>query len=169
MKNHLDNEKLLKRFSDFLSKANDEELLLTEQILNGLQQKQVNQYATYLDALFQTNGKLTNDYYEVIIPIQPLIYNKLNIVHGGITATLADTAMGTYISKLLPNNKSGVTTEFKINYLAPGKGKFLKCKASLIHKGKHIWVAEAKIYTDSDKLCAVAAGSFYIVNRCEYE
>jgi hypothetical protein len=51
MRNQSDKEKLLEKFTDFLTKTNDEELLLTKQILNGLQQKQQNQYLTYLDAL----------------------------------------------------------------------------------------------------------------------
>ncbi|RBW70237.1 PaaI family thioesterase [Bacillus taeanensis] len=168
MQNHLLKEKTAAKFKEFLTKATDEELILTEKILNGLQQKQQNHYVTYLDALCQMTSQISDDSYEVIIPIQPLIYNKLDIVHGGITATLADTAMGSYISKLLPENKSGVTTELKINYLAPGKGKFLKCTAAIIHKGKQLWVAEAKIYNDSGKLAAVATGSFYIVTRTDY-
>ena len=103
-------------------------------------------------------GKLT-------IPNTPIIQNALNIVHGGITATLLDSAMGGLVHHILPPDKAAVTTEIKINYVAPGVGKELSCVAGMIHKGNKTVVTEGKVFRDDGTLIAHSTASFFIINR----
>ncbi len=153
-------------FQELLNNANDEELHVLESMLKGLHDKQQGRYATYLSALTQIKTKfLDNDDYEVLLPIQPLINNPLQMVHGGITATLLDTAMGSMINRRLPEDQAAVTAEMNVHYIKPGVGQALRCVAHLSHKGNSLCVAEAKVYDDREKLMAMATATFAIIKR----
>lgn len=159
-------EDILNRIYAYLDHANEEEVNVLSMIMNGLEKKQQGEYLTYLAGITNLKSQfIGEDTYEVIIPIQPMIENPLKIVHGGITATLIDTAMGSLVNRLLPDELAAVTTEMKINYISPGIGKHLRCIASVAHKGRQIWIAEAKVYSDKNKLVAMANGSFFIIPR----
>lgn len=151
---------------EYLNNANDEDKKVMESILTGLLEKQSGQYKTYLAGLTQIQSQvLPNGDFEMTIPIQPLIYNPLRMVHGGITATLLDTTLGTAVTNHLPDDLTVVTSEIKVNYLKPGVGKHLRCVAKMIHRGKHLCVAEAKVYSDKDEIIASGSGTFFIVKK----
>lgn len=155
---------LTDKINHYLEKASIEEVDVLASILDGLEKKQTGDVATYMAGLTKIKSRLIDDTtYEMTIPIHPLILNPLNIVHGGITATLADTAMGSLVGECLPDDKTAVTSEIKMNYLAPGIGDYLRCVAKIVHQGRKTCVTEAKVYTDQDKLAAIASGSFYII------
>src|SRR5262249_40595174 len=46
-------------------------------------------------------------------------YNPLGVVHGGVTATLLDTALGCAVQSMLPPETGYTTIELKVNYLRP--------------------------------------------------
>ncbi|ERN53073.1 PaaI family thioesterase [Alkalihalophilus marmarensis] len=153
-------------FQELISTANDEELHVLSSMLRGLNDKKEQKYATYLSALTQIQTRfLDNGDYEVVLPIQPLINNPLQMVHGGITATLLDTAMGSMINRILPEDKAAVTAEMNVHYIKPGVGSKLRCVAHLAHKGNSLCVTEAKVYDDREKLVAMATGTFALINR----
>lgn len=159
-------EELEQMMTSFLNKANEEEIALLKTVFKGIEEKRSGKYVSYVAAFTQMEAKfLPNGDYEITIPIQPLIYNHLKMVHGGITATLADTAMGTMISEKLPPDLSVVTAEIKMNYIKPGLGKYLRCVATLLNQGKHLCVTEAKIYSDKNELVASALGTFFIIKK----
>lgn len=149
--------------STLLQEANDEELDVLLSALKGVREKQSGKYPTYLAALTQVEAHfLPNGDFEMTMPIQPIVHNPLQMVHGGITATLLDTAMGWMITKKLPEHLGSVTAELKVNYIKPGVGKQLRCVATLLHQGKHLCFAEAKVYSDNNEIIASASGTFFI-------
>ena len=46
-------------------------------------------------------------------------YNPLGTVHGGVMATLLDSALGCAVQSMLPAGTSYTTLELKVNYLRP--------------------------------------------------
>src|SRR5712671_4208814 len=46
-------------------------------------------------------------------------YNPLGTVHGGVMATLLDSALGCAVQSMLPAGTSFTTLELKVNYLRP--------------------------------------------------
>lgn len=159
-------EELVEAIQSYLNEATNEEIDIFSSMFKALKEKQKGKYQSYLAALTNVESKfIENGDFEVRIPIQPLVNNSLNIVHGGITATLIDSAMGILVNKSLPKHLVAVTTELKINYLKPGVGKELICTASIIHKGSSIYVCEAKVLNDSNSLIAISTGSFFVINR----
>jgi uncharacterized protein (TIGR00369 family) len=164
--NQIDKIQFLNKLKDFVSHATEEELSTVFNLVDGVERKRNGEYKTYLAAMTQiTTRFLDNGTYEVTLPIQPLIENPLKMVHGGMTATLLDTAMGSLVNYSLPQGLAAVTSQMNIHYINPGVGSYLRCIASLTHQGKHLCVTEGKVYDDKEKLVAMATGTFFIITR----
>lgn len=90
-------------------------------------------------------------------------------LHGGISATLADTAMGWAIITL---GCTCVTVDMYMNYFTPVLGETeLIAEASVIHSGKRTVVAEADLFNDKGELVAKGRGTFSLKkgNMQEFE
>lgn len=85
--------------------------------------------------------------------------NLQEIAHGGVTFSLADTAMGLGVRAL---NLVAATIEMNINYLLPVQlGDVLTAYGKVINAGKKIIIAEAEIYNQVDQLIATSRGTYY--------
>jgi uncharacterized protein (TIGR00369 family) len=155
------------QLQQFLQNANHEEEQVLKFVLDGLLRKQQKENGSYLGGLLKATSIFNEEdqSLEMTIPNSTIIQNALNIVHGGITATLLDSAMGTLAIRVLPSDMAAVTTEIKVNYVAPGVGEYLRCTSSIIHKGTKIVVCEGKVFRDDGKLIAHSTGSFFIIPR----
>jgi len=83
-------------------------------------------------------------------------YNGLGIAHGGLAATLLDSALGCAINAMMPAGKIFTTLEMKINYVRPitrERGE-LRCEANVIHVGGRVATAEGRIMDEDGKLYA---------------
>lgn len=157
---------LFQEIETHLQEATDEDIELIFALFHAARRKQRGEYSSYLSVIMDVKSKLLeNGDLEVRIPVQPLVNNHLNIVHGGITASLLDTAMGSFVNKSLPDHLAAVTTELKLNYLKAGVGKELICIATIVHRGRAFWVCEAKVYNDEESLIATGSGSFFIIKK----
>ncbi len=160
------NKQLRQKIDHYLAMTNEEERQLLSNMIDGLTAKKEGTYRTYLAAMTQIKTRfLDNGDYEVLLPIQPLIENPLKMVHGGMTATLLDTAMGSLINQSISTEMAAVTAEMNIHYIKPGVGNYLRCVASLSHKGRQLCVAEAKVYDEKEKLVAMGTGTFFLIKR----
>lgn len=83
-------------------------------------------------------------------------YNPLGTVHGGVAATLLDSAMGCVVQSLLPAGTGYTTLEIKVNYLRPltSATGTVTCEGTIIHLGGRIATAEARITDAAGKLYA---------------
>jgi uncharacterized protein (TIGR00369 family) len=82
-------------------------------------------------------------------------YNPAGVVHGGLLATLCDSAMTCAVAATLPAGVLTTTVELKVNFVRPilaTTGR-LRCEGRVIHAGGRIATAEARV-TD-------AAGTLY--------
>jgi uncharacterized protein (TIGR00369 family) len=89
----------------------------------------------------------------VVFAAQPaeFHYNPLGAVHGGLAATLLDSALGCAIHSTLPAGTSFTTLEIKVNYLRPMTHEtgLVYSEGKVIHVGGRIATAEGRI-TDAD-------------------
>lgn len=158
-------EMILEQVHTYLQTASQSDLNTLSLILHNLKQKKATD-SSYLSAVINMNNtNPSSTELEMTIPINPIIHNSLNMVHGGITATLADSAMGKLVHEQLPEHLTAVTTNLSIQYIRPGTGKFLTCKASVTHQGKQLCVAEAKVHNDQHKLIATANATFAVIKK----
>lgn len=148
-----------------ISQSSEEDLDTLQTVLSGVKNKLSGKNSTYIDGLLHMDRRLDNETCEIDIPITKMLDNTLGIVHGGFTATILDTAMGTLANKLLPEGFAAVTSQLNIHYLAPGIGDRLHCKATLIHKGRSTVVLEADVFRSDGKKIAHSSGSFFVVEK----
>ena len=74
-------------------------------------------------------------------------YNPIGVVHGGLAATLLDSALGCAIHSTLPPDAGYTTLEIKVNFVkaitvATGR---VRCEATVIHAGSRTATAEGRI------------------------
>lgn len=86
--------------------------------------------------------------------------NPYGIVHGGVIATLADSAMGEAV-RVSGEEDLPVTIEMKVNYLEAGKQGVLFATARVHKNGRRFTVLEADVTQEGDgTLVAFATGTF---------
>ncbi len=79
--------------------------------------------------------------------------------HGGVIATLADNAAGGAAGTLASEDALCLTAEFKINFVAPGRGEFLVARGEVIKPGRRLTVARAEVFAVTEgveRMCATA-------------
>ncbi|HSU16680.1 PaaI family thioesterase [Longimicrobium sp.] len=92
-------------------------------------------------------------------------YNPIGMVHGGVAATLMDSAMGCAVHTRLPAGVGYTTLEMKINLLRAitlDTGP-VACEGTLIHLGRTTALAEARITDAAGRLLAHATSTCLIV------
>lgn len=83
-------------------------------------------------------------------------YNGLGIAHGGLAATLLDSATGCAINTMMPAGRIFTTLEMKVNYVRPLTRETgeVRCEANVIHVGGRTATAEGRIVDRDGKLYA---------------
>jgi uncharacterized protein (TIGR00369 family) len=83
-------------------------------------------------------------------------YNPIGVVHGGLAATLLDSAMGCAVHSTLPAGGGYTTLEIKVNYIRPMTAETgrVRCEAKVIHVGGRTASAEGRVVDESGKLYA---------------
>jgi len=83
-------------------------------------------------------------------------YNPLGTVHGGVMATLLDSALGCAVQSTLPAGTSYTTLELKVNYLRPVTTKTgtIYAEGKIIYVGGRIATAEGRLTDAEGKLYA---------------
>lgn len=85
-------------------------------------------------------------------------YNPLGTVHGGWYATLLDSALGCAVHTMLPAGRAYTTAELGVNIVRAASSKTgpLRAIGKVIHCGRQMATAEARIVGPDDKLYAHA-------------
>lgn len=86
------------------------------------------------------------------------------IAHGGVIASLLDTAMGVAVSTKVPERCFPVTAQLNVNFIRPAwDGENLHIEGKVQHSGRTTAVAQGEIRTDSGVLVATSSGTFSFV------
>jgi uncharacterized protein (TIGR00369 family) len=87
---------------------------------------------------------------------QPAFANPLGVVHGGICATLLDSAMGCAIHSTLEAGVGFSTLELSVNYIrsVPTDGGRLTATGTTIHVGRTTATAEGRVIDEQGRLVA---------------
>jgi uncharacterized protein (TIGR00369 family) len=91
--------------------------------------------------------------------------NPMGTMHGGIVATLVDTAMGCALSSLLPSDAGFTTLELKTNFvraITQATGR-VYAEGTVVHSGGRVAMTEAKVRDDSGALYAHATSTCLIM------
>jgi acyl-CoA thioesterase len=84
--------------------------------------------------------------------LRPELLNVFGVLHGGVTATLADSAVGIAITQRLGEPGKAVTVEMKLNYLRPVGGRKITARARLLRMGSTLCVGRVDMFNDAREL-----------------
>src|SRR5437899_1020807 len=84
--------------------------------------------------------KLHQDGVTVEIPMRDDLRNGAGILHGGVTATIADVAVGMAIAHHFGGSRETTTVELKINYFRPILRGKVVARSKLLRIGQHLVV-----------------------------
>lgn len=99
----------------------------------------------------------------VACDIAPDLLNGHGTLHGGLTATLADVALGIAVCWLVGKTKSATTVEMKINYLRPAVSGRVKARAKLVRTGSTLCTGTVEIVDENKQVVAVALGTYMLL------
>jgi uncharacterized protein (TIGR00369 family) len=96
---------------------------------------------------------------------EDFLYNPIGTIHGGYAAAILDSALGCAVQASLPLGFASTTVDLGIKYvraMTAATGA-LRAEARIIHSGRSIATAEAKLFGQADgKLYAHGSGTFQI-------
>ena len=92
-------------------------------------------------------------------------YNPIGVVHGGLAATLLDSAMGCAVQTTLPAGAGYTTLDIHVNFVRPLTRDMgmVTCVGTVIHVGGRMATAEARLTDAAGKLYAHGTTTCLIV------
>ena len=83
-------------------------------------------------------------------------YNGMGVVHGGLAATLLDSALGCAVNTMAPPGRVFTTLEMKINFTRPLTRQVgrIRCEGKVVHMGSRVATAEGRVVDRHGKLYA---------------
>ena len=83
--------------------------------------------------------------------------NPAGTLHGGVLATLVDTAMGAAARSVTDDGDVPATSQLTVTYLRPGRPGRLEGTARVRTRGEHLTVCEADVEQDGRSLVHAVA------------
>lgn len=97
---------------------------------------------------------------------QAFHYNPIGSVHGGVLATLCDSAAGAAVHSTLEAGETYTSLEIKVSFLrgvTVDSGR-LRCEGTVMTRGSRIATSEAKLVDASGKLVAHATSTCLVMS-----
>nr|BFE64925.1 hotdog fold thioesterase [Dactylosporangium thailandense] len=108
-------------------------------------------------------GRLDAEEGRVTVTLEPqeYHYNPLGTVHGGVLATLLDTATGCAVHTTLPAGVGYTTLDLTTKFLRPASiaSGVLTCEGTVLSKGRRTALAQAQITDGRGALIAHATST----------
>lgn len=87
---------------------------------------------------------------EIALVPRPEIMQQHGFVHAGAVSSIADSAAGYAALSLMPPGAGVLTTEFKINLLAPAIGDRLIARGQVVKAGRTLTLAQAEVFSRAE-------------------
>ena len=103
---------------------------------------------------------------EVVLIPGPAVSQQHGFVHAGAVSAIADSAAGYAGLSLMPPGRGVLTTEFKINLVAPAVGERIIARGEVVKSGRTLTLAQAKVFAQSggqEKLVALLTATLMAI------
>jgi uncharacterized protein (TIGR00369 family) len=87
---------------------------------------------------------------EIALRPAPAISQQHGFVHAGAVSAIADSAAGYAALTLMPPDRGVMTTEFKINLVAPAAGDRIVARGKVIKAGRTLTLAQTEVFAESE-------------------
>ena len=96
-------------------------------------------------------------------PLRQELMNAMGVLHGGVTATMADAAVGISLWRHTGGARPHTTVELKINYLAPVQSGRIVARARLVRVGQHLCIGHVDLYDGAKKHVGIAIVTYMLL------
>lgn len=100
---------------------------------------------------------------EVAMDLEPHHFNPQGIVHGGITAAVADTAIGLALRSMLKPGFTHRTAQLNVHFVSKGEGARIVGRGRSVHLGQRMGYGEADVLDSDGRLLARASATFIVL------
>lgn len=107
---------------------------------------------------------------EIVLLPSPAISQQHGFVHAGAVSAIADSAAGYAALSLMPPGRGVLTTEFKINLVAPAMGERIIARGEVVKSGRTLTLAQAKVFAETggkEKLVALLTATLMAIEGQE--
>ncbi len=87
---------------------------------------------------------------DIAVDFRAEVAQQHGFFHGGIVGMIADSAGGYAAFSLMPDDATVLTTEYKINLIAPAEGRTLVARGRIIKPGRTLTIAHVDVYVQRD-------------------
>jgi uncharacterized protein (TIGR00369 family) len=112
-------------------------------------------------------GRIEPGSVEVELDVETDHLNLFGTLHGGLIATLADTATGLAMLTSLDDGMTHVTTSLSVTFLAPARSGTVTARGRVLKRGRRFGYAEADVVDADGALVARAAATFSVMPERE--
>jgi uncharacterized protein (TIGR00369 family) len=99
-------------------------------------------------------------------PPQEFMHNGIGLVHGGVAASIFDTAVGCACLTVVPADKIAVTMDLNVRYFKPltmNSGR-ARCEADILNRGRTTVTAQGRLFDGTGRLCGHATSTLALIN-----
>lgn len=82
---------------------------------------------------------------EIRLDFRPELGQQNGFLHAGMSATIADTAGGYAAMSLFDEGEDVLTTEFKLNLLAPAQGEYFIARGKVVKSGRTLSICQIEV------------------------
>lgn len=83
---------------------------------------------------------------EITVDYREALTQQHGFVHGGVLASIADSAAGYAAFSLMPAEASILTVEYKLNILRPGQGEAMIARGRVLKPGRTLSVVQSDVF-----------------------
>ena len=94
------------------------------------------------------------------LPLREELMRNDNIMHGGVMASLIDSAFAFAIIPILSDGERTVTVDLTIHYLRPLSSGAARAVARVVRAGRRVITVSADLFDENDKLAATALSTY---------
>ena len=96
----------------------------------------------------------------ISVEIRDDLRQPSGVLHGGVTATLIDTAMAFAVRTRLEPTAATATIDLTVHYLRPLTEGHAVCTAKVVRAGKRIFTVSAEVENAAGKLIATGLSTY---------
>jgi uncharacterized protein (TIGR00369 family) len=123
-----------------------------------------------MSTLGATLGAILPGAVEIVLRPSPAISQQHGFVHAGAVSAIADSAAGYSALSLMPAGTGILTTEFKINLVAPAVGERIIARGRVVKSGRTLTLVQTEVFAESrgkEKLIALLTATMMAIEGRE--
>ena len=105
-------------------------------------------------------GELAPGTASMSIALREDLMRHMGLLHGGVTASLVDSATAFAVATTLKEGEHAVTVDLTLHFLRPVTQGGIRCDAKVVRAGKRLLTVSAEVFDDNKKLIATALTTY---------